>query len=322
MRSLDVRLLRAHFLGEVYALPGIYPRRTVVTLADSVGASRITVSRRLAKWREDGFWKGIIAFPNPDAIGMRFQFQAVLLEHGRNRLHFEKAIRETFEPLILFQIESVYGACFLSRSPADVARRARVFQRVSGCRLITPVVNLPFPGSVLDLTPRDWRILQAFRRSPEPDWARIASEAGMSVRGLQRRVDRLMSSNALFFQPLLDFRRLPMSVAWVGLLCGTGIDLRRLRIRLTERYPDMLEVDPVPPLDTFLPAEDRPPFHRSVSFLVPVASGSSADELRRELGTLSGVVDVIVGFPTQNMTVATGVDSEIARAVEQASAPR
>ncbi len=318
MESLDVRLLRAQFLDEAYTIRGIHPRNSAVGLARRVGASRITIRRRLARWRTEGFWNGIVTFPNPEALGARFQLQPLLLESDRDQYRLETAIRETLEPLLTFQIGGFYGALTLTESPQNAARRQRTLEKASGCRVITPPFDIPFPKSEVDLTARDWKILRSFRRSRELDWARTAEEAGMTLRSLERRVDRLMGANALFFQPLLDFRRLPASVAWVSLLYGTEIDPRRFWSQLTQSHPDVLGIDPAVPVEIFLPASGRPPSGGAVSFFLPVASGSSADQVRRELSSLPGVVEVQVGFPTQCTTVAKGVDDRIARVMKRA----
>lgn len=317
MESLDIRLLRAQFLEESYTIRGVYPRSSVVGLARKVGASRITISRRLARWRTEGFWNGIVTYPNPDALGARFQLQPLLLESGRDQYRFETAVRETLEPLLTFQIDGFYGALTLTDGPKNAARRQRALEKVGGCRLITPPFDLPFPKPGVALTPRDWRILQSLRRSTELDWARAAEEARMTLRSLERRVDRLMRANALFFQPLLDFRRLPASVAWVSLLCGTEMDARSFWTRLKQSYHDVLRIDPAVPVDIFLPAEGRPPSGGAVTFFLPVASGSSADQVRRELSNFPGVVEAQVGFPTQCSTVASGVDDRIARVMNR-----
>ncbi len=314
MESLDLRLLRAQFLDQAYTIRGVFPRSSAVGLARATGASRITVSRRLARWRADGFWNGIVTYPNPDALGARFQLQPLLLQSGRDQSRVETAIREMLEPLLTFQMEGFYGALTLTEPPADAARRQRALEKVSGCHLVTPPFEIPFPASTLGLTPRDWRILRSLRRSTELDWARAADEAGITLRSLERRVDRLMRANAIFFQPLLDFRRLPASVAWVSVLYGTVTDPEVLWSELCTSHGDLLRIFPAVPVDVFLPAAGRPRAGGAVSFFLPVASGSSADELRRVLGSFPGVVDVQVGFPTQCGTVARGVDHRIARA--------
>ena len=314
MDSLDLRLLRAQFVGEAYTLRGVDPRRSILGLARKVGVSRVTVSRRLARWQVDGFWNGLVTYPNPDAFGARWRVQPLLLENARTRKRFESAIRDILEPFLTFQIGDLYGSITLDEYPADSTRRQQAFRKASGCSVMPPIVDIPFPGSELPLTPRDWRILQALRRTVEPDWTRVAQETGTTLRGLERRVHRLMGSNALFFQPLLDFRRLPVSIAWVGLLYSPQADPQEVWASVERLHPDAFRVDPPVPVDVFLPTEGRPPTGGAVTFFVTVTSGSSADQVRRNFEENPGVVDVIVGFPTRNATLARGLDARIARA--------
>ncbi len=316
MDTLDLRLLRAQFVGEAYTLRGVDPRRSILGLARKVGASRVTVGRRLTRWEVDGFWNGLLTYPNPDALGARWQVQPLFLENGRIRKRFESAIQGILEPFLTFQIGDLYGSLTMEEDPKETARRQLAFRKASGSHVVAPVLDVPFPGSGLRLAPRDWKILRALRRSLDPDWTRVAQEVGMTLRGLERRVDRLMSSNALFFQPLLDFRRLPVSVAWVGLLYGPRADPQQVWAAVERLHPDAFRVDPPVPVDVFLPPEGRPPTGGAVTFFVTVTSGSSGDQVRQNFEEIPGVVHVIVGYPTRNATVARGLDARIARAAE------
>jgi DNA-binding Lrp family transcriptional regulator len=323
MDSLDIRLLRAMFRGRRLTLRGVDPRGSVQELAREVRVSRITVSRRLARWRSDGFWKGVAVFPNPGALGIRFQIQGVVLDGGRNRERLEIALQEVLEPLFVFQVEDLYGALLLAE-PAEVsARRQSAFRKACGCRRISGPFEVAFPPIGVRLGPRDWRLLRSLRRSPEPEWTRVAVELGMTVRGLKRRVGRLLESEAIFFFPLVDFRRLRSSIACVGVTFRKGVEPMSLLARIAQGHPDLLSLDPILPLDSAVrrvPSERRPALGGGLLLFLPVPSGSSADDLRRELAHSPGVVDVVVGFPTQNLSFPRRLDSLIAEALGESMA--
>lgn len=316
MDWLDIRLLRAMCKEGKFSLQGIDPRRSIFALARGAGTSRVTVRRRLAQWRTDGFWKGVLTFPNPDLLGTRFEMQAFLLEAGPNRSHLETALRETLQPLMVFQVESFYTPLLLSNGAAESARRQHDFAKASACRVLSAPREVGFPGSEIPLGPRDWRILRALRRRSEPDWALAAISVGMTVRGFERRVDRLMRANALFFHPLLDFRRLRTTIAWVGLIYRKGYDAPTIWADIKQLSPEVLPIDPIFPLETFFPAEDRSAVGGSLIFFLPLASAAIADQLRRDFGSIEGVMDVMVSFPTQSWSVPGALNSKISGMTE------
>jgi hypothetical protein len=317
MDSLDNRLLRAMFSGNVQTIHGFDPRLSIQSLSRSTGFSRITVRRRVARWKSEGFWKGVLAFPNPDTLGTSFQMQSVALAPGRGRSRSEKALIDLLEPVLLFQSEDVYNPLLLAEPRAISERRQRDFQEGGGGRALCPPMEFPAPPSTVPLRARDWRIIQSLRRSPHPDWAAVAKDVGITLRGLQRRVAVLMEGKALLFFPDLDFRRSPGTVAWIGILFGVGVDAAHLESDLTQRFPDLMRVDPVFPFEHILPPSDRPPVGGRFPFQIPVPSASVADQLRRDLLLIPGVVDVLVGFPTQMISVPSVLDARIQLAIER-----
>jgi hypothetical protein len=315
MDSLDCRLYRAMFSGNVQSIHGFDPRLSVQDLSRSTGISRVTVRRRLARWRDDGFWKGVVAFPNPDTLGTFFQMQSVKLEPGRGRSRSESALIDLLRPALLFQSEDVYNPLLLAEPRATSERRQREFQERGGGRALCPPLDFPMPASTVRLALRDWKIIRSLRRFPHPDWPAVAKEVGITLRGVQRRVTRLMQGKALCFFPELDFRRSPGTFAWIGILFGVGVDSARLRADLTQRFPDLVRVEPVFPFEHILPPSDRPTIGGRFPFQISVASASVADQLRRDLIMIPGVVDVLVGFPTQNFSVPEVFDTRIDAAI-------
>jgi DNA-binding Lrp family transcriptional regulator len=317
MDSLDIRLLRALFRGQVFTLRGVDPRASVQDLARAAGASRLTVSRRLSRWRTDGFWKGVVAFPNPAFLGSSFQMQGLILEGPRFQNRVEKSIREVLRPAWCFQSVGYYNPILLADSPPETERRQRALRRTGGAQIICPPIDIPFPAPRIQLGPRDWRIVQAMRHSLTLDWPRLATTVGVTVRGLERRVARLMDGEALFFFPEVDFRRSNGTVAWVGLLFGAGVDTVAARAGVTARYPDLLPVEHVFPFESFLPPSVLPKISGGFPFLLATSSAASADQLSREFRAVPGVVEVLIGFPTVNPSYPDAFDSRIELAMHR-----
>jgi hypothetical protein len=245
--------------------------------------------------------------------------QSFLLEPGRGRSRSERALIELLEPALLFQSEDVYNPLLLAEPRATSERRQREFQESGEGRALSPPLDIPVPASTVPLGLRDWKIVRSLRRFPHPDWPAVAKEVGITLRGLQRRVSRLMQGKALCFFPELDFRRSPGTFAWIGILYGVGVDAGRLIAELTRRFPDLVCVEPVFPFEHILPPSDRPAIGGRFPFQIPVASASVADQLRRDLSMIPGVVDVLVGFPTQIISVPRVFDTRIDAVINRLS---
>jgi DNA-binding Lrp family transcriptional regulator len=314
MDSLDIRLLRAMFRGGQFDLRGIDPQLTLQELARRTEVSRITVRRRLRSWREDGFWRRVTVYPNPDLLGSVLQMQAIIFDPGRNHSQLERKVGETLEPAFMFHVQDFCCPILLSEAPGKAARRQQSLEGRPGVHVLCAPIDIEFPESSLSLSPRDWHALQALRRSPEPDWASVASAVGVTVRGLERRVRRLMDSNSIFFFPELDFRRSPGTVAWIGVLLGEGVSHPRVREEMVRRHPDLLFIDNIFPIQLFLPPEIRKQVAYAFPLLLPVTSASNAEQLRRDIAVVPGVVDVLVGFPTHNTSWPAAWDLRIEKA--------
>ncbi len=245
MDSLDIRLLRAMFVGNILSIGGFDPRLSIQELARSVGASRVTVRRRLARWRDEGFCKRVTTFPNPDALGTSFQMQSIALDRGRTRSRSETALVDLLEPAFLFQSEDIYTPVLIVEAPKVSDRRQSSLREVDGVNVLCPPLPFPCPSSSVPLGLRDWKIIRSMRRFPFPDWPAVSKEVGLTVRGLQRRVARLTQGNALMFHPELDFRRSSSPVAWVGVLFGRDVEKALFEKDMIQRYPDLLRVEPI-----------------------------------------------------------------------------
>jgi DNA-binding Lrp family transcriptional regulator len=322
MESLDLRLLRAMFRRGEYSHLGIEPRKSILSLARDVQASRITVRRRLDRWRTHGFWNGVAVYPNPDALGVKFQMQTVVLDADRNRRALESAIRDHLQPFLTFQTEGLYAPVLIFESTREFAERQSAFATAWTRTKVGPPFDVAFPPSAAVLKHRDWRIVRCLRRGPERSWVAIADDVGITDRGLERRVSQLVEENALFFFPLLDWRHLDDSVAWVGILYRRGFDSSQLWNCVRANHPDVLPLDHRFLVENYLPPEIRNQMGGRLVFFVPTRSGSSVDELRREFAELEGVIDVLAAFPAQVTSLPTQIDTLIERAEKRSQLVR
>ncbi len=314
MDSLDIRLLRAMCRGGVFTLQGVEPRLSLQELARRSGVGRITVRRRLGLWQQSGFWRRVVAFPNPDLLGSSFWMQGLQLDAGRDHARLERALEHALAPAISFHVQDFICPLLLSETEDRDARRQAALRKSPGVRVLCSPVKIDFPRSAVRFSRRDWTILRALRESAAPDWVAAAGKAGVTLRGLERRVQRLMDGNALFFFPELDFRRSPGTVAWMGVLLGGAVPAEEVRAELQKRFPDVLLIENIFPFQIFLPPHVRLLAKDGFPLFLPVTSASIGEQLRREITSLPGVLDVLVAFPTRNICYGDAWDERISRA--------
>jgi DNA-binding Lrp family transcriptional regulator len=81
---------------------------------------------------------------------------------------------------------------------------------ISGCRDPTIILNLQglgFYSSGVKLTRTDFEILRSLRRSPRKGTGQLAEEVGVSVRTIERRLDKMIEEKAFFHMFRLDFQK-------------------------------------------------------------------------------------------------------------------
>jgi DNA-binding Lrp family transcriptional regulator len=61
-----------------------------------------------------------------------------------------------------------------------------------------------YPRIEVELTPTDWKIINALRPDPLLSHAQMAEKLGLSSRTVQRRLARLTQGNVIFFMPKID----------------------------------------------------------------------------------------------------------------------
>ncbi|HYA57832.1 MAG TPA: hypothetical protein VEH57_05145 [Thermoplasmata archaeon] len=333
MDSLDARLLRAMFPRGIMALSGVDPRRSVVELAQEVRSSRLTVRRRLLRWRSDGFWARTVAFPNPDLFGRTFYFQGFGVDGARSLTAFEHAASRSPHVALIFQVQALYGVLVAVASPEECESLVKTMRQVPGVRETAPPVPVRFPSSRAPMRRTDWKIVAGFRRHSPVDWRRVAADAGITTRGLRRRVSQLIEANQIFFFPELDFRRSEGPVAQAILLLEPGASEPDVRKLMVARFPDHIPMENIFPLQTMAPPSLQGPYRAggsapsdlgvaaAYSCFIPVRSSAEGDDLHRTLSAIPGVYEPLIMFPVHNFEAVGFFDARIAEMLESCEFP-
>jgi DNA-binding Lrp family transcriptional regulator len=194
-------------MKELWGSPGLWSqRKTYVEIAKKLGVDEETVRKRVKFLRETGFLLGWKLLPNPALLGRALYF--VFLEF-QNEDDKEQAIPKIAEREGVIVIANIYGSSLLvtmaddpkinsAKGVSELAQRAESFA--------TPGMNLPGLLS-FNMTKTDWQIVRLLLRDAERRVSEIAKETKLSTKSVNRRLNQMMDSRAIFIMPVVDLRK-------------------------------------------------------------------------------------------------------------------
>ncbi len=216
--NLDFDILRELMVGS-----GAYLRSDRVslgTMARAVGVHRSTVADRIAKWTRIGFlgdWTIDVDPAAVDLVGAHVHFQAKAQPRER-ALHLA-ALVEGVESVLAFDQEWV-AIIFMADSPAALVRTetllARILEAERKSRMVDTAVDYP-ETRPCPLSPIDAKLLKVLLRDSRQTPAVVAKKAHVTVRTVERRLERLRTAGVYYVRPIFHFGRIP-GVSF-GLLC-------------------------------------------------------------------------------------------------------
>ena len=194
-------------MKELWGSPGLWSqKKTYVEIARKLGVDEETVRNRVRILKESGFLLGWRLLPNLALFGRSSYF--VFLEF-QNEEDKEKAIPKIAGQGGVIVIANIYGNSLLvtmaddpkinsAKKVSELAEKAESFT--------TPGMNLPGVLS-FKMTKTDWQIIKLMVRDAERKVTDIAKEVKLSTKSVNRRLNEMMNSRAIFIMPVVDLRK-------------------------------------------------------------------------------------------------------------------
>lgn len=194
-------------MRELWGSPGLWNvKKTYVEIARKLGVDEETVRNRIKYLKQSGFLLGWRLLPNPGLFGRSSSF--VFLEFESPDLK-EEAIPGLTKLEGAAVIASIYGNSLLvtlfddkemnsAKQVTKMATRAESFT--------TPGMNLPGLLSSR-ITVTDWHIIRLLLRDAEKKVPDIAKQVRLSTKSVNRRLNELMNSGAVFIVPLVNLTK-------------------------------------------------------------------------------------------------------------------
>jgi DNA-binding Lrp family transcriptional regulator len=169
------------------------------------GVSLNTVKDRIALMAEKGIIAGYHAVPNLQHLGLRGE--AYYLRFPTHEAK-DAALPRILQTEGLLELHDFMGkgACadFAFHDDSELRTRLGFLQEVSGDNAPQRFYYREMPRVDRDLTPLDWRILQALRADPRAQSAELAPTVGISARTVKRHLARMAAEGSVFLVPAVD----------------------------------------------------------------------------------------------------------------------
>lgn len=314
MDELDAGLLREMLREQVLIWGGIEPRLRTTELADRLDVDRTTVWSRLRAWEEQGFLVGQEVLPNPSLFGAGIAGGDIRIDDPRQKAQALEALQLVDGVLYGFDMLGPYVlVAYAQETQAGLDRCLQLVSQLPEVDEVSMCVPFEPPGSQIEPTSLDWRLIDALRSHPDAPLGEVADHAGISRRTFTRRYGELLDAQALWSFPLFDFSR--------------------YRGAVLARYVVLID-DPARSSDVVNACQDHMPLMLWSESLDSLASNpeieqpwvdaycqldtaAEAEDLQRWLLDQPGVDEVEVYFPRRWFVVPAWFDERIERELKR-----
>jgi DNA-binding Lrp family transcriptional regulator len=199
----------------------IDPTIPVREIADRVGISENGVRARMRSLVERGFLGPKAVTPNPSLFGARvYVAELPVLEAAEvERLLRDLALVEgvIFARDVMDEEERKIRVHFVSDAEPATARRAALLRRLSPSGEVHAPQLYWIPPCDHELSPLDWRVLQAVWLHPDASIAEIGTSVGISLKTAARRFHQLIESRAVWWTPGPALEEFPLALVSIFL---------------------------------------------------------------------------------------------------------
>lgn len=222
----------------------IDPTTPAREIAARVGISENGVRVRLRNLSERGFLRGRTVTPNPSLFGVQVWVMELPVKGPGEveRVYADLALVEgvVFARDTLDERDRQIRVHFVSEEESTAHRRAALLQRLSpGGRSPDPRPYF-IPPCDHQLTPLDWRLLQALGLQPEASVADLARAARISVKTASRRHRQLIDSRACWYTHGPDSEEFPLAL--VQIVVGDPAERERTAESVARETPNWMPV--------------------------------------------------------------------------------
>lgn len=206
----------------------IDPRVGAREIAGRVGASETAVRSRLRALRESGYLADSAVWPNPSLFGTRLYVAEIpIAEVGASRALFDDlGLVEgvTFARDVLDERDRSVHVYFVGDSAAIVARRADLLRRFAPRSELRGPRPYFVPPAARELTPLDWKVVDAVRRTPDASLQDLSGALRVSLKTAGLRYRALLDAGAIWWTHGPASAELPLALLTAAVAEGVDPD--------------------------------------------------------------------------------------------------
>jgi DNA-binding Lrp family transcriptional regulator len=206
----------------------IDPRVGAREIAERVGISESAVRTRLRSLRDRGYLTDSSVWPNPSLFGSSLHVVDIpVAEVGASRaLLNDLALVEgvTFARDVLDERDRTVQVYFAGDTPSVAARRTGLLRRLAPGAALRGPRSYHIPPATRALTPLDWRVVEALRRSPDASLQQLSKTLKISLKTAGTRYRALLDSGAVWWTHGSESAELPLALLTAGMEEGADPD--------------------------------------------------------------------------------------------------
>jgi DNA-binding Lrp family transcriptional regulator len=279
---------------------GIDPRLSADAIARELDVGRTTVQSRFREWKRRGFLRGYEVIPNPALFVAASGGVNARIDDPRDKPKVLENLSLVDGVLLAFNYVGPWiGVAFAAESESALARRAMLIAHLPGVSATEPPFRTPVSAPRVEPTPLDWRILEAFRESPNATFGQLSHRVGVSVKTMARRYRRLVDGNAVWFHADLDYTKSTGAPIQLNLTLDSDAARVSTTRALAARYPRLIVQS-----DTGVVAP-------VVQIFLHLDAVGEVEEVTQIARGLPGVREVEVLYPLRHRMYKTWINERI-----------
>jgi len=194
-------------------------------ISESVGVSENGVRSRLRGLVEQGFLRGKALTPNPSLFGVRVFVVPLPIgtptDAGRVFHDLPLVDGVVFARDTMDEGEREVQVYIVAPHDSAATRLASLLRRLSPAREVRPPEPYWIPPCDRELSPLDWRLLDAMGRLPDATVPEVAKAVGVSLKTAAKRAHQLIESRACWWTHGPDAEEFPLALIRLELRDGS-----------------------------------------------------------------------------------------------------
>ncbi len=175
------------------------------TIGKKLGVSEGTIRKRSREMYASGLVKGSTIFPNPRLFGLMTSVYSLDVSSSFPKSEMIERLRFVDGVIMIDNFHgSFLSVIFVYRSNRELLNKLSKFRAIAHAET-SYFSRFAFPFCNTSLTSLEWKLIYHLAAGGSKPYKLLANELGVSVRSINRGIERLIKKEAVFSFPNLDY---------------------------------------------------------------------------------------------------------------------